>query len=166
MLVQCVWEHNGNDSLIYADNFIGAFVRGAAKEEALAKFPQEIASYMAWKTGGRVLPEVQTTVIQEKQSDLRISDADSDVLFESEKPPLEREAYEALKALAIRSAEDFYVLYQAVPCKEKSLMPSRETFYGQVPVTARQIYEHTRGVNAYYFGEIHVEADCEGTILE
>jgi hypothetical protein len=28
MKVRCVWEHNGNDSILYADNFTGAFVRG------------------------------------------------------------------------------------------------------------------------------------------
>ena len=39
-------------------------------------------------------------------------------------------------------------------------------FYGAVPRTAREMYEHTKNVNAYYFGEIGVEADNEGDILE
>ena len=25
--IKCVWEHNGNDSLIYSGNLIGAFTR-------------------------------------------------------------------------------------------------------------------------------------------
>ena len=25
MKVKCVWEHNGDDSILYASNFIGAF---------------------------------------------------------------------------------------------------------------------------------------------
>ena len=28
MKVKCVWEHNGDDSILYASNFIGAFTRG------------------------------------------------------------------------------------------------------------------------------------------
>ena len=35
MTINCVWEHNGNDSILYADNFVGAFTRGASKEEGL-----------------------------------------------------------------------------------------------------------------------------------
>ena len=34
MKVRCVWEHNGNDSILYAENFIGAFTRGSSLEEA------------------------------------------------------------------------------------------------------------------------------------
>lgn len=30
----------------------------------------------------------------------------------------------------------------------------------------REMYEHTKNVNAYYFGEIGVETDNEGSILE
>ena len=41
----------------------------------------------------------------------------------------------------------------------------RETFYGQAPRTAFEMYEHTKNVNAYYFGEIGVDVDNEGTIL-
>lgn len=41
----CVWEHNGNDTLLYATNFVGAYTRGEGLEIAKAKMPQEIASY-------------------------------------------------------------------------------------------------------------------------
>ncbi len=164
MRVRCVWEHNGNDSLLYADQFTGAFTRGASREEALAKMQREIGAYLAWKTGVRSRLQVETEIVQEKASELQIADADSDVLFESETPPLSREEYEALKALAMKSAADFETLYASVPDKEKRLLPERATFYGGVPVTARQMYEHTRGVNPYYFGEIGLHADQDGTI--
>ncbi len=45
-------------------------------------------------------------------------------------------------------------------------MPMRETFYGNVPRTAFEMYEHTKNVNSYYFGEIGVAADNEGSILD
>lgn len=32
MKIKCVWEHNGNDSLLYSNNFIGAFTRGETLE--------------------------------------------------------------------------------------------------------------------------------------
>ena len=66
----------------------------------------------------------------------------------------------------MRSAQDFLALYEAVPDKNKSCLPVRKTFYGQVPRTASEMYEHTKNVNDYYFGEIGVGADHEGTIVE
>ena len=44
MKIECVWEHNGDDSLVYASNIIGAYTRGASKEEAFRKMPREILS--------------------------------------------------------------------------------------------------------------------------
>ena len=44
MNVPYIWEHNHDDSLIYAGPYIGAYVRGRNREEALAKFDDEIQS--------------------------------------------------------------------------------------------------------------------------
>ncbi len=33
MKIRCVWEHHGNDTLLYSDNFVGAFTRGASRED-------------------------------------------------------------------------------------------------------------------------------------
>ena len=44
MKVKCVWEHNGDDSILYASNFIGAFTRGKSKCEAIGKMSSEISS--------------------------------------------------------------------------------------------------------------------------
>lgn len=57
-------------------------------------------------------------------------------------------------------------MYEAIPDKNKSCLPVRKTFYGQVPRTASEMYEHTKNVNDYYFGEIGVETDHEGTIVD
>lgn len=35
-----------------------------------------------------------------------------------------------------------------------------------MPRTAYEMYEHTKNVNSYYFGEIGVDVDNEGNILE
>ena len=86
------------------------------------------------------------------------------MLFESEKAPLTAEEYRTLKELAMKSAGDFLALYESIPDKNAAAIPERETFYGKVPRTAHEMYEHTKNVNAYYFSEIGVEADNAGTI--
>ena len=165
MVIRCVWEHNGSDTLLYAENFIGAFTRGASKEIALSKMPDEIKAYLKWR-GESVTEILVPEIIEEKQSELNIADADSDVIFNSEKQPLTKEEYLELKALALKSAEDFLTLYNSIPDKDKTCLPKRKTFYGDVPITANEMYEHTKNVNSYYFGEIGVNADNCGTILE
>jgi len=165
MIINCLWEHNGNDTLLYAVDYIGAYTRGATLAEAVSKMPREIASYLQWR--GESAPEhCDMVIIQEKNSDLHIKDADSDAIFDCEKSPLTREEYETLKVLALRSAKDFLTLYESIPDKDAGLSPLRKTFYGQVPHTAREMYAHTQSVNAYYFGEIGVDAENDGDIYE
>ena len=165
MKIECVWEHNGEDTLLYAGSMPGAYTRGESLETALRKMDREAISYMRW-TGAPDPERIAVEIVQERVSSLEIRDADSDVLFESEKAPLRLEAYAQLKALALKSAEDFLALYEAVPDKTRSCLPVRQTFYGQVPRTAEEMYIHTKSVNSYYFGEIGVEADNEGTIAD
>ena len=114
MKIRCVWEHNGNDSLIYAENLAGAFTRGETREIALGKMEDEVKSFFRWK--GEALPEnLEIIVAQEWASGLDICDADSDVIFDEEKSILTPEEYLYLKELALKSARDFYALYSAVP---------------------------------------------------
>lgn len=172
MKIKCVWEHNGNDSLIYASNYIGAFSRGESKEAALAKIKKEVASYLRWKN--EATEEIEDTtsasfevnIEQEWESGLDICDADSDVIFEEEWEALSMQEYTELKDLALKSAEDFLLLYNSVPDKHSSVLATKMTFLGPRPRTAFEMYEHTKSVNSYYFGEIGVEADREGTIYE
>lgn len=164
-MIQCVWEHNQNDSLIYSSNVVGAFTRGASKEEALKKMPNEIKSYFLW-TGKRPPASLETIITQEKTSDLCVRDADSDVLFETEKEDLTMEQYRRLKDLALKSANDFLTLYDSFPDKNHSALPARKTFYGTIPRTASEMLSHTKNVNSYYWGEIGLDVSNEGTIVE
>ena len=115
--------------------------------------------------GETPLDNYSIEIIQEKESVLQISDADSDVLFTTEERPLTAEEYQYLKSLAMKSAEDFYALYLSFPDKHKSVLPYRKTFYGSVPRTAEEMYQHTKNVNEYYFSEVGAEADNGGTIV-
>ena len=165
MEIKCVWEHNDNDTLLYAVDYIGAYTRGENLEIAKAKMPGEIVSYLKW-LGEDIRDNIEIMIIQEKRSDLAIKDADSDVLFESEKVPLTAEEYKKIKALALKSANDYLALYESIPDKSATAITERKTFYGQVPRTADEMYEHTNNVNEYYFAEIEVDADNSGNIYE
>ena len=165
MTINCVWEHNGRDTLLYAVDFVGAYTRGESLEIAKAKMPQEIVSYCNW-LGMDAAGITEIVIVGEKRSELAICDADSDVLFESEKAPLTAEEYKKLKALALKSAQDFLALYDSVPDKSATAAPERKTFYGKVPRSADEMYEHTKNVNTYYFAEIAVDADHDGNIYE
>lgn len=164
MTLQCVWEHHGPDTLLYAVEYVGAFARGASLAEALSKMPQEIRSYCRWM-GTDAPDDLSFVVVQEKASGLMIRDADSDVLFDSERLPLKRSEYDQLKELALQSARDFQRMYDGIPDHHLSCLKPRKTFYDQIPRTAKEMYIHTRDVNSYYFGEIGVDADREGDIL-
>ena len=163
--MKCVWEHNGNDTLLYSVNYVGAYTRGNSLESAMAKMRTEIVAYSSW-IGQDCEQKTNIEIIQEKDSDLRIADADSDILFDTERAPLSREEYEELKALVLKSARDFYELYSSISNKNESCLPHRQTFYGAVPRTAQEMYEHTKNVNSYYFAEINVDVDNEGTIYD
>ncbi len=165
MKIDVIWEHNGADTLLHCGNFPGAYARGSSREEAQGKLEGELRKYLRWI--GQPQPDIlEMRIVQEKEGTLAIRDADSDVLFDSERKPLCMEEYQYRKALALRSAADFQKLYESVPQKDRSSLPSRQSFYGPVPRTAREMYLHTKNVNSYYFAEIDVAADNDGTILE
>lgn len=163
--MRCVWEHNGNDTLLYSVDYVGAYTRGASLEVAMSKMSAEIKAYSLW-CGQECGQKSDIEIIQEKNGDLQIADADSDILFDAEKAPLSREEYEELRALVLKSARDFYDLYSSIANKNESCLPCRRTFYGDVPRTAQEMYEHTKIVNSYYFAEIDVNVDNEGTIYD
>ena len=165
MKIRCVWEHNGDDTLLYAVDFVGAYTRGENLRAAIAKMPEEISVYAKW-AGVEVEDNITVEIVQEKDSALQIADADSDVIFDDEKEILSIENYEKLKALALKSASDFYDMYISVPDADSVISEDVGTFYGKKPKTAREMYEHTKNVNAYYFGEIGVDADNDGNIYE
>jgi len=163
--MKCVWEHNGNDTLLYSVDYVGAYTRGSSLEVALSKMSAEIEAYSLW-CGQKRKHDTDIEIVQEKDCDLQVADADSDILFDTEKAPLSWEEYEELKALALKSARDFYTLYSSISNKNESCLPQRQTFYGTVPRTAQEMYEHTKNVNSYYFAEIDIDVDNEGTIYD
>ena len=41
-VIKCVWEHNGDDSLLYAIDYLGAYTRGEGLKVAVEKMKEEI----------------------------------------------------------------------------------------------------------------------------
>ena len=164
-VIKCVWEHNGDDSLLYAIDYLGAYTRGESLKVAVKKMKEEIISYSNW-LGRCIDDEICVEITEEKKSELDIRDADSDVIFEGEKTPLTSDEYRTLKAMALKSAEDFLTLYRSIPGKAATASAERQTFYGSVPRSADEMYEHTKNVNEYYFAEIDVNSDNNGNIYE
>ena len=165
MTIRCIWEHNGEDTLLYAEEYPGAYSRGKTLAEAASKIREEIWLYCHW-AGVPYPPLEEIVIVQEKESNLAICNADSDVIFDSERLALTMPEYQELKALVMKSANDFEAMYQSVPDKACSALPKRNTFYGTVPRTAEEMYQHTKNVNDYYFGEIGIDADHAGSIAE
>lgn len=164
-LIQCVWEHRGADTIVWSVEYPGAFARGANLAGAVEKLPKDLRDWSEWT--GAAVPEVcDIEIVGEWVSTLDVRDADSDVLMEAERAPLAWHEYVRLRDMALKSAERFFELYRSVPDQDRSANPVRQTFYGAVPRTAREMYVHTKNVNAYYFGEIGVEADNEGDIVQ
>ncbi len=160
MKLQAVCEYNNKGCLIYCVDFPGAYVRGENEQTAMAKFHGELRSFLRWSKLAPVpldAPEIE--IVQRKLSDLQVCDADSDVLFDAECLPLTQEEYERLKLLVLKSARDFRKLYRSIPNPDISDNPPRMSFYGAVPRTPHEMYDHTNQVTAYYAGAFGVELD-------
>lgn len=165
MKLSCIWEHNGNDTLLYVRELPGAYARGRNLEIAAGKLPSEVRCWCKW--AGLAMEDYEGfDVSWEQPSQLNIRDADSDMIFPEEGEPLTTDEYEIWKELVLRSAGDFQRLYDQLPDQNATDLPERKTFYGVIPRTGREMYLHTKNVNEYYFWEIGVDVDNEGSILE
>lgn len=151
-------EYNDRGCMLFSLDCPGAFARGVDRQEVIAKLPQDVASFCRWADW--TLPDGPVEIIERKyQPEIRVEDADGDILFAGERLPLTAEEYEPLRALVLYSAQCLDLLYASIPDKDALLAPPRETFYGEYPNTARKMFDHTNGVTAYYVGELGAEME-------
>lgn len=151
-------EYNEKGCLLWSLDCPGAFARGESREEAIAKLPADVAAFCRW--AGWSVPAGPVEIVEEKyQPEMKVEDADSDILFESERLPMTREEYDVLRGLVLKSAADFDALYASVLNPSEPLGEARTTFYGEYPNTAQTMYDHTNRVTAYYVGEAGAEVD-------
>ena len=106
-------EYNEKGCLLWSLDCPGAFARGESREEAVAKLPADVAAFCRW--AGWSVPTGPVEIVEEKyQPELKIEDADSDILFASERLPMTREEYDVLRGQVLKSAADFDALYASV----------------------------------------------------
>ncbi len=145
---------------MYSESFPGAYTRGREYKEAQSKFPDEIKRYCKWAGIDFLETDtVESSIVQSNKSELRIDEADSDIIFISEKLPLTIDEYEILKSRVLKSANDFQALYDSIPDKHDTSLKKRESFYGAIPRTSNEMYVHTNKVTNYYVGEIDLKMD-------
>ena len=166
--IEVIAEYNDNGAILWADAYPGAYVRGKTVGEALEKFPKELSNYARWAYGTPLpdLSEADFVVTHACKTDLMVEDADSSMLFPSERLPMDMTEYTQKKQLCLRSAQDFVKLVASIPQKDRALKKSRRTFYGKIPCSAREMAEHTNRTLAYYAQGVGVTFENEGGLLE
>ena len=166
--IETIAEYNDHGAILWADAYCGAFTRGKTVAEALEKFPKELSVYAQWAYGTPMpdLSEADFVVTHAYRTDLQVEDADSNVLFPSERLPMDMTEYTQKKMLCIRSAQDFEKLYASIPQKDRALKKSRRTFYGKTPCSAREMTEHTNRAIAYYAQGIGIDFENEGGLAD
>ena len=166
--IEVIAEYNEKGAMLWADAYPGAYSRGEPVSMALEKFPKALSEYAEWAHGAPMpnLAESDFVVTHAYQTDLHVDDADSDVLFPSERLPMDMTEYTQKKQLCIRSAMDFEKLYVSIPQKDRALRKSRRTFYGKIPCSAREMTEHTNNTLEYYADAFGVPFETEGGFVE
>lgn len=166
--IEVIAEYNERGAILWADAYPGAYSRAETVAKALEKFPKALSEYAQWAHGAPLLhlAESDFVVTHAYQTSLRVDDADSDVLFPSERLPMDMTEYTQKKQLCIRSAQDFEKLLGSIPQKDRALRKSRRTFYGKIPCSAREMAEHTNGTLEYYADAVGVPFENEGGLLE
>ena len=148
MHIDAICETNGKGWLLWAAQCPGAFARGATENEALAKLPGDVRRFLRW--AGEPAGDITVTPGAPIESSLHTEDADSDLLLEADCAPMTEADYAAAKLLVLKSARDFCTLFESIPNPDISPRAPRTSFYGPVPRTPREMYDHTNSTTAYY----------------
>lgn len=166
--IEVIAEYNERGAMLWADSYPGAFSRGETVSKALEKFPKALSQYAQWAHGAPLpnLAESDFVITHAYKSDLHVEDADSDVLFPSERLPMDMTEYTQKKQLCLRSAQDFEKLLNSIPQKDRALRKSRRTFYGKIPCSAREMADHTNRTLSYYADGLGIAFENEGGLLE
>lgn len=152
--VSLAFETNGRGCLGYILQLPGAYVRAPTEKEALSKVKVEMGSYYRW-LGLKPPPAARTLIVQWHQSQLRVEDADSEILLDADRRPFREGEFKDLLDLVRYSGETFNKAYEGAALKDwVDESRRRETFYGAVPATIDQVKEHVMGTQHYYLGRL------------
>ncbi|MBR3038831.1 MAG: hypothetical protein IKI52_09015 [Clostridia bacterium] len=166
--IEVIAEYSDKGAMLWADAYPGAYARGETVSKALEKFPKNLSVFAQWAYGVPMpdLAESDFVVTHAYKTDLAVEDADGNVLFPSERLPMDMTEYTQKKQLCLRSAQDFEKLLNSIPQKDRALRKSRRTFYGKIPCSAREMADHTNRTLEYYANGLGIAFENEGGLFE
>lgn len=166
--IEVIAEYSDKGAMLWADAYPGAYARGETVSKALEKFPKNLSVFAQWAYSVPMpdLAESDFVVTHAYKTDLAVEDADGNVLFPSERLPMDMTEYTQKKQLCLRSAQDFEKLLNSIPQKDRALRKSRRTFYGKIPCSAREMADHTNRTLEYYASGLGIAFENEGGLFE
>ena len=149
-LVHVEFETNGNGWIGYFAELPGAFVRGPSERASLSKGDKEIRRYAHW-LGLELKATYKLVRTRVHRSGLCVEDADNEILLEYDRGQLDRSTFDQWCQIASFSGACFQELYDAAALPDwRDPARDRETFYGMVPCSIREVYQHVDRVQGYY----------------
>lgn len=124
--------------------------RAGSSGQRRAPAPLRAARRKTKRWAGEPAGDITVTPGAPIESGLHTEDADSDLLLEADCAPMTEADYAAAKLLVLKSARDFCALFESIPNPDISPRAPRTSFYGPVPRTPREMYDHTNSTTAYY----------------
>lgn len=152
-------ETNDKGFLGWIVELPGAFVRGATEEEGLTKVDTEAKSFLRW-LGLKDEHHSIANIIQRHYCSLKVEDADSEILLEEDRSVISPEEFERLVKITVYSGKTFLSLYREAKLKDWiDEARVRSTFYGMVPKTIREIFNHVKSTQYYYLSRTGMNFD-------
>jgi len=158
-------EYN-NGFTAYSAELTGVYGRGKTEAEAIRKLIDDTYDYCNWSEE-KLPKDMKIAVTNRYKTELDVSDADGDILLESEKGVLTEKEYEKAKQLCIQSAFSVKVLYDSIP--DVDIIDKNKynvkTFYGLKPATPKEMFNHITSVIIDYYAWIFkIDTEKEGII--
>lgn len=168
MVIELISEYNKNGILMQFPRYPGAYIRGEAEDIAFSKAKQELFDYAKW--AGLTIPQPEFIIAKRvnAKADLKIDDADSEILLDFDRQRLCEEEFNRWSRVALLSADCVFKLYNSISDKNwvqpEKLRPS---FLGKPPSTAYEMLLHIDAVSGYYLSRIGMnESFSSGQLIE
>jgi len=149
-------ETNSKGFLGFIIELPGAYVKGPTQIGAVSKTVMEAGSYLTW-LGQENVRFPEPLIVQTHRSDLKIEDADCEILLDDDRRPMNEDEFGRLVELVRYSGLAFDKLYESTGLKDwVDEDRIRETFYGQNKKTIQEIFDHVKRTQYYYLSRTGV----------
>lgn len=150
VLNQLLEEYNKEGVVLYSLTYPGASAQGASRAEALGALEREMELYLWW--AGLEKPGFfRHSILESCQSPGRLCDGQATALFEAEKTPLTEEAYQQMKALCLKSAQDVASCYAPLTGLELPPITGHQCIFSVMPASCDSMVESIHEANKEAF---------------